>query len=85
MIGARYSRKCEGCVSFLACPLALIIVSDIGWGFLSKGRVFLARRCGWDTVCFFGFWGTSGIMDDFVTGTVGCMKEGTSRSLEVVV
>jgi hypothetical protein len=37
MIGTRYSRRCEGCVSFLACPLALIIVSDIGWGFLSEG------------------------------------------------
>jgi hypothetical protein len=37
MIGARYSRKCEGCVSFLACPLALIIVSDIVVGLSGQG------------------------------------------------
>ena len=85
MIGTRYSRKCEGCVSFLACPLALIIVSDIGWGFLSKGAGVLGQAMRMGHCLLFAFWETSGIMDDFVAGRVGCIKEGISRCLGVVV
>jgi hypothetical protein len=66
----------------------------IGSDNCERHRMGISERrggCSWigdadgDTTCVFACWETSGIMDDFVAGRVGCIKEGISRCLGVVV